>query len=224
MAQKSVRLNDAKPEEWDAVGESVSGKEAVVSDEGLEKFHEFNVHADTYIKSGIQQGDKITLQWRNDESLGIQVDEVKITSVDKDLDSESLWDKENKKYSSRMQEVLDSHEVNKPKSFGEFCEALKDDRAYFYCVFGWQSFDQFSDDEDLFRDIVRRYETQLIHIGDNPPNKKVTPNHGEWWKVERYDGTCTVARSDGQGSWYYNVNGASLKGKLKPICKMIEEK
>ena len=32
MAKKSVRLNDAKPEEWDAVGKSVSGKEAVSSD------------------------------------------------------------------------------------------------------------------------------------------------------------------------------------------------
>ena len=33
MAKKSVRLNDAKPEEWDAVADSVSEKEAVISDE-----------------------------------------------------------------------------------------------------------------------------------------------------------------------------------------------
>ena len=219
MAQKSVRLNDAKPEEWDAVGESVSGKEAVVSDEGLEKFHEFNVHADTYIKSGIQQGDKITLQWRNDESLGIQVDEVKITSADKDFEE------------IMVPKSVESNEwdINPPKDLLHWINRVIDKKVYIY-ISSINDFTRYEEVVGRIADHVEDYENGIWHIGDNPPNKKVTPKHGEWWLIRLEDSGFERVAMFGEDC--LGIQGFSTDGfnsvfedyEAKPICKMIEEK
>ena len=77
---------------------------------------------------------------------------------------------------------------------------------------------------------VEDYENGIWHIGDNPPNKKVTPKHGEWWLIRLEDSGFERVAMFGEDC--LGIQGFSTDGfnsvfedyEAKPICKMIEEK